>query len=80
MNRGGGGKRLLTNVNKKMVFFIEGFPNTHIIINFIIIIIIIIITIIIPGGPGVDHLHPAERGGALHRPRHPSQRHRRQDL
>ena len=51
--------------------------NTHI---FIIIIIIIIIAIIIPGGPGMDHLHPAERGGALHRPRHPSQRHRRQDL
>ena len=52
--------------------------QTHTII--IIIIIIIIITIIIPGGPGMDHLHPAERGGALHRPRHPSQRHRRQDL
>ena len=25
--RGGGGKSLLTNVNKKMVFFNEGFPN-----------------------------------------------------
>ena len=24
--RGGGGKSLLTNVNKKMVFFNEGFP------------------------------------------------------
>ena len=42
--------------------------------------IIIIIPIIIPGGPGVDHLHPAERGGAVHRPRHPSQRHCCQNL
>ena len=25
--RGGGGKSLLTNVNKKMFFFNEGFPN-----------------------------------------------------
>ena len=28
-NLGGGEKSLLTNVNKKMVFFIEGFPNPN---------------------------------------------------
>ena len=27
--RGGGVKSLLTNVNKKLVFFNEGFPNEH---------------------------------------------------
>ena len=34
---GGGGKSLLTNVNKKMVFFNEGFPNVFGALSFVAI-------------------------------------------